>query len=115
MCQSEESNFKGSHVFKFVMGFFKKKNFMTKYFYLSLNNRTSLMCIYSSKNGFRFFFPFRESYCLVPNKSIDNGHCIKNYVLKVLLSERQTLELEHQHFDDTRRNCVGLCKLAAHL
>lgn len=69
MCQSEESYFKRSHVFKFVMGFFKK-NFMTKYFYLSLNNSTSLMCIYSSKNGVSFFFPFRESYCQVPNKSI---------------------------------------------
>lgn len=37
------------------MGFFKKKNFMTKYFYLSLNSGPSLMCIYSSKNGFSFF------------------------------------------------------------
>jgi len=42
-------------------------------------------------------------YC-VPNKSTGSGHCIGNYILKVLLSERQTLESEYQYFDYMRRN-----------
>lgn len=52
-----------------------------------------------------FFSPFKRVYCWVPNKPTDSGHYIGNCVLKVLLSERQVLEPEHQYFDYMRRNC----------
>lgn len=64
---------------------------------------------------FFFLSSFKRNCSWVPNKSTESGHCIGNDVLKVLLSERQTLGLEYGYFDDTRRNFVGLCKLAAHL
>lgn len=52
-----------------------------------------------------FFSPFKRVYCWVPNKPTDSGYYIGNCVLKVLLSERQVLEPEHQYFDYMRRNC----------
>lgn len=52
---------------------------------------------------FLSFLSFRIIYW-VPNQSTDSGPCRGNYILKVLLSERQTLESEYSYFDDVRRN-----------